>query len=682
MQTLLKKFITSFQKAITVEMEAMRQRLGPFEVPLTGGKALKDREDERWKFYTFKILKSNDKLVVQAECTLVYEKGEMLVTITELSQDRVTLRSERAIDVTYPPYTLVIYPWFLYERLKQALDTLGSAQDFFVSHALMVFGKQPSQKQPQPLLAEHPGLNASQQQAIQLCSDSTLAFVWGPPGTGKTTTLGHIVTELLRQGHRILMTSTTNAAVDQALAKLAALNDAQQYFEQGRILRIGQTTAETFGTTLHHVMKRQTAKMQIRMNTLRKRVREIHQHIEKCGRILEMLQPDVQHVQTDLFRAVKINTIAIRDLQPVFSAKFARNILELPITQQQAIVMRRQKRLFLLQELCRTRMKQYGEAMRKKETAIVQQARVVLATMTNVYMSSLLQEERFDTVIVEEAGMAILPTVFYCAALARKKVILVGDPQQLPPIVQSNADYVYRAMGRNIFEVATANSQQAEQTIIMLDTQYRMHPVIAGLVSRLFYEGKLRNGENTDERNLIAMKPPYPKAPLVVIDTESQTTCAVQDGSYSRFNEETAQVCVNLALEAVRSGIESVAIITPYAAQSRLIRQQLTQVQKEQQQIECRTVHRFQGGERDLVVLDTVDTQPLSPGVLLAGRSARSSSQNLINVSISRARGKLIIVSDVAYFQKNSPKSILNAVLRHAAQFGIQIDWSTAKHPH
>ena len=89
MQILLKKFISSFQKAITVEMEAMRQRLGPFEVPLADGKALERAENDKWKFYGFTIVKPNDKLVLQAECTLVHEKGEFLVTITELAQDKL-----------------------------------------------------------------------------------------------------------------------------------------------------------------------------------------------------------------------------------------------------------------------------------------------------------------------------------------------------------------------------------------------------------------------------------------------------------------------------------------------------------------------------------------------------------------------------------------------------------------
>jgi len=48
--------------------------------------------------------------------------------------------------------------------------------------------------------------------------------------------------------------------------------------------------------------------------------------------------------------------------------------------------------------------------------------------MSNVYINRILESERFDTVIVETAGMAILSTLFYCASLARQRTIMVGDP--------------------------------------------------------------------------------------------------------------------------------------------------------------------------------------------------------------------------------------------------------------
>jgi hypothetical protein len=75
------------------------------------------------------------------------------------------------------------------------------------------------------------------------------------------------------------------------------------------------------------------------------------------------------------------------------------------------------------------------------------------------------------------------------------------------------------------------------------------------------------------------------------------------------------------------------------------------------------------------VILDTVDTTPLSPGVLLTDQSPRSSSANILNVSLSRARGKLVIIADVAYFQQHSPHSIINTVLQYASQAGRRIGW-------
>jgi superfamily I DNA and/or RNA helicase len=390
--------------------------------------------------------------------------------------------------------------------------------------------------------------------------------------------------------------------------------------------------------------------------------------------LLERLQADIQPLQLDLFRPVQSELLTVRDLTPLFSEKLARTLLHLPGKQQQVWVAHRRQRLETVLELCRQQMAQLGQELRQQEVTVVQKARVILATMTNVYLSSLLQAERFDAVIVEEAGMAILPTLFYCAALARSKIIVVGDPQQLPPIVQARDEYVYRAMGRTIFEVA-AQKSLTDETMVMLEVQYRMHPVIGDLVGRLFYQGKLRHGENTSQRDVIAGKRPFLGAPVVVIDTAGQTTCMTEAGGFSRFNEKTAHRCVELAVEAVRAGIDAVAIITPYVAQSRLIRQQLSRFPREAGQVECRTVHRFQGNERDLVILDTVDTAPLTPGVLLTDQSPFSSAKNLLNVSLSRARGKLIIFADVTYFSRTSPGSLINELLAQAIQAGVRVDF-------
>ena len=672
-QDLLKQFIKTFQKAIHAEMEAMRRQMGPFEVSLNKPQPL-ETEDQSIRLVQFQVGQPNEKLVLQTECTLVFDSGQCLVTIDALAGNNITLKTQQAIPPGSSSYTLVIYPWFLYESLLDALDSLPDDKTYFVRSALRLFGKLPATQTATRLRQPHTELNQSQRQAVQLCSDSDLAFVWGPPGTGKTTTLGHIITELLAQGQRLLITSTTNAAVDQALASLAALPNAAPHFAQGEIVRLGQTSAPTYGASVSQVMAQLHARSQARLKRLQTRRPAIERQLIACRTLSNKLEAGNQPVQLGLFQDTAPSSLTPLDLQPLFSAKRHPAILSLPTAEQQALIARRQTRLEQVRSLCQDEIRSLHEERRLQESMVVRQAQVVMATMTNVYLSRLLTGQRFDMVIVEEAGMAILPTLFYCAALAKSKVILVGDPKQLPPIVQASDPFVYRAMGRNIFDITVPDPHQV-QSVVMLDTQYRMHPVIGDLVSRLYYEGRLRHGANTAERRAMAERDPYPQAPLIVIDTEGQTTCARQEGGYSRYNEQSARICIDLAVRAIRAGLESVAIITPYAAQSRLIRRELSRYQAEAAQIECATVHRFQGNERDMVIVDTVDTAPFSPGVLLASTAPTTSADNLINVSISRARGKLILVSDVGYFRRQAPKSAVTVMLNQALTEGQAVSW-------
>jgi superfamily I DNA and/or RNA helicase len=296
-----------------------------------------------------------------------------------------------------------------------------------------------------------------------------------------------------------------------------------------------------------------------------------------------------------------------------------------------------------------------------REARLVADARAVLTTLSGAYFSSALDGQRFDVVLVDEASMAVLPSLFYAACLAREKTLMVGDPRQLPPIVQSSSPYVQRAMGRSIFEVRVSDPERSD-VVVMLDTQYRMHPEIGELVSRLFYSGRLQHGRGTETRAAIAERAPYPGRALVVVDTQGKTRCTTRPGSFSRINEQSAALCAQLAADAVAGGIASIAVITPYADQAREIRKQLDRLGTDTSQVECSTVHRFQGHERDMVIFDTVDAPPLRPGVLLSGRGEGSQAAKLINVSLSRARGKLVVVSDVEHFCEAAPGSLINAL--------------------
>ncbi|NIA16384.1 MAG: AAA family ATPase, partial [Nitrospiraceae bacterium] len=483
MRELLGSFIRSFHKAIRGEMDAMRKRLGPFEVPLKNARRA-DASADGDHVYVFDVIAPNDKLALHTECTLRCEGSELVVTVTGLDRGTVTVRSGHRVPLELATYTLVIYPWFLYERLSHALEGLVDGDEAAMTRAFTAFGKIEPVKTPTPTRLPHPGLNESQLRAVGLCCSSNLAFVWGPPGTGKTTTLGHIVTELVAHGHRVLVTSTTNAAVDQALQKLAGLEAARGALDRGDIVRVGHTHGDTFGAALREVVNRVHRDAHERLEELKSRLMAATGRARQCAQFQSKLEDAAEPLQGDLFEESHAVVLGDWELRAVFDEADLPRLRALPPDQLLDAVRCERDRLEGEKAACQAGIRETSQALSDREPEIVRKARVVLATMTNVYISPLLTGERFDVVIVEEAGMAILPTLFYCATLADAKAVMVGDPKQLPPIVQSRAPYVRQVMGRSIFEV-TVPRPHASDVVEMLDTQYRMHPAIGDLVSGL-----------------------------------------------------------------------------------------------------------------------------------------------------------------------------------------------------
>ncbi|MBA3538125.1 MAG: DNA2/NAM7 family helicase, partial [Deltaproteobacteria bacterium] len=343
-------------------------------------------------------------------------------------------------------------------------------------------------------------------------------------------------------------------------------------------------------------------------------------------------------------------------LARVFSAGLADAIANLEPREQRRVIEQRIARLERVRSLAKARIATYAADDRDLEARLVADARIVMCTLTNAYLSPLMVDQRFDVLIAEEAGMATLPTLFYAACLCRQRVIVVGDPRQLPPIVQSNDRVVRHAIGRNIFDVTVPDPYHSE-VVAMLDVQYRMHPTIGTLVGGLFYGGRLGHGADRETTATIAARAPFPGLPIVVVDTQQRTTCERSAKGTSRINPASAEITAELALEAVRGGAASIAVITPYAAHAAEIRRLLA-ARRIADAVECSTIHRFQGRECDVVILDLVDAAPMRQSALLAD------APNLLNVSISRARGKLIIVADVGYFEATAPGGIVAAMLR------------------
>lgn len=630
MSELLARFVAAFKRGIEGELAAMHASTEAFEVALDRG------EDLGALRYSF-AASTSARLVPGTVCSL---KGGQQVTIERFDGERVTIAATQPIDVTAPA-ALVVAPWFLYDRLLGALHDVDRP-----ALALALFGKEPHARTASTLTRDHLALNASQRAAVQLCTESSIAFVWGPPGTGKTVTLVHVIDELLSRGERILLASTTNAAIDQVLAKLST----RPWFAPGTFVRLGRSDADTFGAELGDIVDARRGPARDRLARLRTRVGAVDQQLRFVRALVEDLTPALS-MQQSLFAdsAPRLGSTA---LARVFTA--ADSIARLDARTQLRLVQVRMARLERVKALGKARIAALTAEDRELEARIVTDARVVLCTLTNTYLSPMLHGQRFDALIAEEAGMATLPALFYAATRCDRRAIMVGDPRQLPPIVQANDERVRRAIGRSVFEVAVPVPETSE-LVALLDVQYRMHPAIGGLVASLFYGGRLVHAAASTDA--ITSGPPSPGNAVVVVDLPS--TCQRSPKGNSRINVTSAETTANLALEAVTGGATSVAVITPYAAQAAEIRRLLA-ARRIADTVECSTIHRFQGRECDVVILDLVDAAPMRPSALLAD------GPNLLNVSISRARGKLVIVADVSYFERMEPEGLVASLLRAA----------------
>ena len=659
---LLARFVAAFTRGVEREIAAMHTSSEAFELTLSGGEELGGLR------YGFELPEANDKLVAGGEASLRTPRGEHRVTIERVEDLRVTMSSLAPLDLTARPIALVVAPWFLYDRLLQALAELD-VDRHAVGLALTLFGKRPHRRVAGPLRCDHDALNASQRAAVQLCSDSDLAFLWGPPGTGKTATLTHVIEELLAQDQRILLASTTNGAIDQVLAKLAAQPWFAPAVEAGTLIRLGRSDEDTFGAELADVVGRMQGKHRTSLDQLRARIAGVEQQLRNGELLLAELAVAVVPQQS-LF-AEPPARLRPAALASVFPPGLADVVARTPPRDQAAALTQRLARLTRLRTLAKQRVALHTAAIRDLEAQVVGNARVVMCTLTNAYLSPLMKSQRFDVFIAEEAGMAALPALFCAACLCRGKAIMVGDPRQLPPIVQSRDELAQRAIGRSVFEVTIPDPTRSD-VVAMLDVQYRMHPVIGGLVGRLFYGGRLTHGADAARNDAIASRAPYPGLPLVVLDTAARTTCQRSAKGTSRVNPTSAELTADLALEAVTGGAASVAVITPYAAQARDIRRLLA-ARRIADAVDCSTIHRFQGRECDVVLIDLVDAAPMRPGILLSGSAGQSDAANLLNVSLSRARGKLVIVADVGYFEDSAPAGIVTAILRDASRDGARV---------
>ena len=418
-------------------------------------------------------------------------------------------------------------------------------------------------------LKDRENINIDQRRAIQkVMSAQDYALVLGMPGTGKTTTISHIIRALVSQGKSVLLTSYTHTAVDNILLKLRD--------DTIPILRLG-------------------------------RIAKIH--------------PDVQEFAT-LAAATKNSFEEIRSAW--------------------------------------------------HDTPIV-------ATTCLGIDHAIFNERTFDYCIVDEASQITLPVCLGPIRLART-FILVGDHNQLPPLVQ-NDEARTGGLDISLFKLL---SDTHPSSVVYLEHQYRMCEDVMALSNNLIYNGRLKCGsqEVADRRicipNIDALKAHHhtpstilrtqrsictapvrgkcwlrdlldPDTKVAFINTDPLLPASREEAKGNRIvNPTEAAIVMQLVQSLLTTGVpaSSVGVMTHYRSQLALLKNNL----RAYSEIEMHTADRFQGRDKEVIILSLVrSNEGKNIGELLK-------DWRRINVAFTRAKTKLLVVGSRETLKGNAPR--------------------------
>ncbi|WP_240639985.1 DEAD/DEAH box helicase [Helicobacter pylori] len=288
----------------------------------------------------------------------------------------------------------------------------------------------------------------------------------------------------------------------------------------------------------------------------------------------------------------------------------------------------------------------------------------VFSSTTGQHNQALERKETpyFDSVIVDEAAKANPLELLMVMALAKERIILVGDDRQLPHYLddeigkkiedesQDAQDEIEKALKDSMFKKLKERAQKLKELdgkehFITLNMQYRMHPLLGRLVSDVFYKPYNESFESPLEgehfkHNLRILD----NNPLAWIDVKNPKEKRNADGSYYRESEITAiKECLDLFMKDEPDF--TFGVITFFKEQKRLLEQAL----KGYANLEIGTVDSFQGKEFDVVFLSSVRTRHTE------GFGFLKDSPRLC-VALSRQKRALIVAGDREKFDTPEAK--------------------------
>jgi len=481
-------------------------------------------------------------------------------------------------------------------------------------------------------------LNESQAQSIcgSVKNKEGFTLIQGPPGTGKTKTILSLIAELkekaLPKKVKILVCAPSNAGCDEIVRRLKrGVQKGNGEIYKPKLVRIGteaihpdckDVTLDALVDDLFSndmVSQSNISKSNQNESNLRTQLEDIHKKLED----LRKKEEDIIMNKHD-------------------------DILQQEISLKIGELIRKRKEIRQALESTQVKNKQILEqAKQHTKQKVLNDADVVLSTLSGSGHDILSNiEGGFEIVIVDEAAQAVELSSLIPLKYGATKVILVGDPNQLPPTVISllAQNYSYE---QSLFKRLQINNPDS---VYLLNVQYRMHPHISKFPSKHFYNSKIVNSMNMEKLRYQKWHEDKRFKPYQIINVEGRE--AAFGTSLINQSEVDSIIALVRSLCDMNPDINfatRIGIITPYNGQSKLLKRKFNSVfgSKILHYIDINTIDGFQGQEKDIIIFSCVRAHPKTGSIGFVADVRR------MNVGITRARNSLFIVGHLHSLMKN-----------------------------
>ncbi|MCA1058740.1 AAA family ATPase [Rossellomorea aquimaris] len=585
--------IDEWKTALDMEILQLKKRENS-GVPIEEGRCIRKEEGAYIYWFTFHY----QALLPEGGSVIFKRKQSLIQGVVISSEEReCILEFDQFLGDTITYGQILHEPWDILEKLMERLDEAkerhGKTERI---HQVMFPEKNKKQFEYKSPLHE----------AYVRSKYNPVTYLWGPPGTGKTYTLARVAAYHYSEGKKVLLLSHSNAAVDVLIEEMHHFLSSHDRWIPGEVIRYGAS---------------------------RKRINEDVTDLN----VLQLLEQQDPSLSEEKGKVEIYRKRLKKKLSKTYSAYDSERLSQLEVHYQKI-----------------------KETFKRREGDLVSEAKVIGTTLSKAAIDKLLYEQEFDLIIVDEASMAYVPQVAFAASLGNR-IIICGDFKQLPPISTSFHSMAVKWLKEDIFHssgVADAVERGEDHPqLLLLPEQRRMHPSISSFSNHYIYHSRVGDHPSVEAiRSCITEKKPFPSYGAVLFSLIEGTEWAeTQKGS--RWNVLSSLVSIQLIIQAMGDGLPSIGVVTPYRAQAKwynLLLDELVRSGRASEDLYASTVHGFQGSENDMILFDLVDGESHSkPGRLITQKG----SERLINVAITRARGKFILVGNDAFIQQKTDRS-------------------------